>query len=101
MSKDTSWIGIDTFDCIIVGKRRQDYVCFGCEFRDAVRDRCAKFDQGLGRLTTAVVSHELVAVVEQTPGNAASHVADANKTKSCITINERVHFTLLPIDQKM
>src|SRR6266851_1759050 len=100
MSKDTFWIGIDTFDCIIVGKRRQYDVRFGCEFTDAVSDRCAVFNQRLSSFATPVVRDDLVAVVEQTFSHAASHVADANKAESGIFLGERVHFTLLPFDRK-
>src|SRR3982075_2261908 len=98
MSKDTFWIGIDTFDCIIVGKRRQDDVNFRCEFSDAVSDRCAVFNQGLGGVGTPVVHDDLVAVFEQTFSNAASHVANANKANPRSFASERVHFSLLPFD---
>src|SRR2546422_4006002 len=87
MSKDTLRIGIHALDCIIIGKRRQDDVRFSCEFSDAVSDRCAVLDQRLGRFATPVVRYQLVAVVEQTSGHAASHIADANKTKFGIFSN--------------
>src|SRR5437660_5020464 len=98
MSKDTVCIGIDTFDCIVIGKRRQNDVRFGCEFSDAVGDRCAVFNQRLGILTTAVIGHKLVAMFEQASSHTASHVADANKAKARIFFIERVHSTLLPFD---
>jgi hypothetical protein len=88
MSKDTFLIGVHTLDCLIVGKRRQDDVRFGCEFSDAVSDRAAVLDQCLGSFATSVVRYELIAAVEQTFSHAASHVADANKTKSGIFIGE-------------
>jgi hypothetical protein len=47
----------------------------------------------IGSLTTSVVSHEFVAVLEQTPGDAASHVTDADKAKSGFFVGECVHFT--------
>src|SRR6266849_1245292 len=97
MSKDTLWIGIDTFDCIIIGKRRQDDVSFCCEFSDAASDRCAVLNQSLGSFATPVVRDHLVAVFEQTFSHAASHVADANKAESGIFFDERVHVTLLPL----
>src|SRR6266849_8541886 len=93
MSKDTFWIGIDTFDCIIVGKRRQDDVRFGSEFSNAVSDRCAVLNQSLGSFATPVVRNHLVAVFEQTFSNAAPHIADANKAESGIFFDERVHVT--------